>query len=99
MGGGDGKKAKPIVHSMEALSFFDKYKFPTPADSAAVPATLEAVEAKVKEFKAKQEKKIEEDKKKARRRRLARRRRRRRPRRLRRALRLELFPQDKSRTR
>ena len=63
--GGDGKKAKPIVHSMEALSFFDKYKLPTPADSAAVPATLEAVEAKVKEFKAKQEKKIEEDKKKA----------------------------------
>merc|ERR1719271_533725 len=63
--GGDGKKAKPIVHSMEALSFFDKYKLPTPADSAAVPATLEAVEAKVKEFKAKQEKKIEDDKKKA----------------------------------
>merc|ERR1719152_628638 len=63
--GGDGKKSKPIVHSMEALSFFDKYKLPTPADSAAVPATIEAVEAKVAEFKAKQEKKIEEDKKKA----------------------------------
>lgn len=63
--GAGGKKAKPIVHSMEALSFFDKYKLPTPADSAAVPATLEAVEAKVKEFKAKQEKKIEDDKKKA----------------------------------
>ena len=46
--GGDGKKAKPIVHSMEALSFFDKYKLPTPEDSAAVPATLEAVEAKVR---------------------------------------------------
>jgi len=63
--GGDGKKAKPIVHSMEALSFFDKYKLPTPADSAAVPATIEAVEKKVAEFKAKQEKKIEDDKKKA----------------------------------
>ena len=46
--GGDGKKAKPIVHSMEALSFFDKYKLPTPADSAAVPATIEAVEKKVR---------------------------------------------------
>merc|ERR1719453_1854266 len=63
--GEGGKKAKPIVHSMEALSFFNKYKLPTPADSAAVPATLEAVEAKVAEFKAKQEKKIEDDKKKA----------------------------------
>merc|ERR550537_1593662 len=58
-------KAKPIVHSMETLSFFDKYKLPTPADSAAIPAALEAVVAKIAEFKAKQEKKVEEDKKKA----------------------------------
>merc|ERR1719253_1585863 len=58
-------KAKPIVHSMETLSFFDKYKLATPSDSAAIPGALEAVEAKIAEFKAKQEKKIEDDKKKA----------------------------------
>merc|ERR1719213_1138373 len=62
---GAGTKAKPIVHSMEALSFFDKYKIATPADSAAIPEAIKATEAKVAEFKAKQAKKIEDDKKKA----------------------------------
>merc|ERR1719498_1635603 len=62
---GPATKAKPIVHSMEALSFFDKYKIPTPADSSAIPDAIKATEAKVAEFKAKQEKKVEEDKKKA----------------------------------
>merc|ERR1719159_2335649 len=61
---GGGAKAKPIVHSMETLSFFDKYKLPTPADSSAVPAAMEATEKKVQEFKEKQAKKIEDDKKK-----------------------------------
>jgi len=62
---GPGTKAKPIVHSMETLSFFDKYKLPTPADSAAVPATLKAVEDKIVEYKAKQVKRLADDKKKA----------------------------------
>merc|ERR1719271_1045275 len=62
---GPATKAKPIVHSMEALSFFDKYKIPTPADSSAIPDAIKATEAKVAEFKAKQEKKVEEEKKKA----------------------------------
>merc|ERR1719191_2466908 len=61
---GGATKAKPIVHSMEALSFFDKFKIPTPADSAAIPDAIKATEAKMAEFKAKQTKKVEDDKKK-----------------------------------
>jgi len=53
---GSGGKAKPIVHSMETIGFFDKYGVPPPADSSAVPEALTAVEAKVEEYKAKQEK-------------------------------------------
>merc|ERR1719353_2548528 len=53
---GSGAKAKPIVHSMETIGFFDKYGVPPPADSSAVPEALTAVEAKVEEYKAKQEK-------------------------------------------
>merc|ERR1719504_196694 len=44
-----GAKAKPLVHSMETLSFFEKYKIPTPPDATAVPEAITAVEAKVTE--------------------------------------------------
>jgi uncharacterized coiled-coil DUF342 family protein len=53
---GPGAKAKPIVHSMETIGFFDKYGVPPPADASAVPEALTAVEAKVKEFQEKQAK-------------------------------------------
>merc|ERR1719316_2242637 len=49
-----GTKAKPLVHSMETLSFFEKYKVPPPADSSAVPEAITTVEAKVTEYKEKQ---------------------------------------------
>jgi len=55
---GSGAKAKPIVHSMETIGFFDKYGVPPPADSSAVPEAVTAVEAKVKEYKEKQEKEV-----------------------------------------
>merc|ERR1719395_178830 len=51
-----GTKAKPLVHSMETLSFFEKYKVPPPADSSAVPEAITTVEAKVTEYKEKQAK-------------------------------------------
>jgi uncharacterized coiled-coil DUF342 family protein len=60
-----GGKAKPIVHSMETLGFFDKYKVSPPPDANAVPETITAVEAKLEEYKAKQAKLVEEAKKKA----------------------------------
>merc|ERR1719149_521818 len=60
-----GGKAKPIVHSMETLGFFDKYKVPPPPDANAVPDTIKAVEAKVEEYKAKQTKLVEQAAKKA----------------------------------
>merc|ERR1719313_1426105 len=49
-------KAKPLVHSMETLSFFEKYKVPPPPDASAVPDAIAAVETKVKEFQEKQKK-------------------------------------------
>merc|ERR1719335_1107511 len=55
---GPGAKAKPIVHSMETIGFFDKYGVPPPADASAVPEAITAVEAKVKEYKEKQEKEV-----------------------------------------
>jgi len=60
-----GGKAKPIVHSMETLGFFDKYKVSPPPDANAIPEAMTAVEAKVAEFKAKQEKAVEDAKKAA----------------------------------
>merc|ERR1719183_2625889 len=60
-----GAKAKPLVHSMETLSFFEKYKIPTPPDATAVPDAITAVEGKVKEFQEKQTKEVEKMKKKA----------------------------------
>merc|ERR1719478_380120 len=53
-------KAKPLVHSMETLSFFEKYKVAPPPDATAVPEAITAVEAKVKEFKEKQDKEEED---------------------------------------
>merc|ERR1719311_473244 len=53
-----GTRAKPLVHSMETLSFFEKYKVPPPADSSAVPEAITTVEAKVTEYKEKQAKAI-----------------------------------------
>jgi len=53
-----GGKAKPIVHSMETIGFFDKYGVPPPADSSAVPEAITAVEAKVTEYKEKQAKEV-----------------------------------------
>jgi hypothetical protein len=61
---GSGGKAKPLVHSMETLSFFEKYKVPPPPDATAVPEALKAVEEKVKEYKEKQAKEVEKMKKK-----------------------------------
>merc|ERR1719463_64241 len=57
-------KAKPLVHSMETLSFFEKYKVAPPPDATAVPEAIAAVEGKVKEFKEKQEKEVAKMKKK-----------------------------------
>merc|ERR1719399_1721898 len=57
-------KAKPLVHSMETLSFFEKYKVSPPPDATAVPEAITAVEAKVKEFQEKQKKEVEKAKKK-----------------------------------
>merc|ERR1719379_636492 len=57
-------KAKPLVHSMETLSFFEKYKVPPPPDATAVPEAITTVEGKVKEFKEKQKKEVEKMKKK-----------------------------------
>jgi len=63
---GPGAKAKPIVHSMETIGFFDKYGVPPPADASAVPEAITAVESKVKEFQEKQAKaKAKEEAKKA----------------------------------
>merc|ERR1719486_1099229 len=56
---GPGAKAKPIVHSMETIGFFDKYGVPPPADASAVPEAITAVEAKVKDYQAKEVKKME----------------------------------------
>merc|ERR1719428_2185485 len=61
---GPGAKAKPIVHSMETIGFFDKYGVPPPADASAVPDAITAVESKVKEFQEKQKKEVEKMKKK-----------------------------------
>merc|ERR1719478_1390771 len=55
---GPGAKAKPIVHSMETIGFFDKYGVPPPADASAVPEAITAVESKVKEFQDKQAKEV-----------------------------------------
>merc|ERR1719504_317519 len=55
---GPGAKAKPIVHSMETIGFFDKYGVPPPADASAVPEAITAVEAKVKDFQEKQAKEV-----------------------------------------
>merc|ERR1719231_950270 len=57
---GPGAKAKPIVHSMETIGFFDKYGVPPPADASAVPEAITAVEAKVKDYQEKQAKKVKE---------------------------------------
>lgn len=62
---GGGAKAKPIVHSLETLSFLDKYKVAPPADASAIPEAMKAIEAKVAEFKKKQEKEIAAQKEKA----------------------------------
>merc|ERR1719379_2397296 len=56
-------KAKPLVHSMETLSF-EKYKVAPPPDATAVPEAIAAVEVKVKEYKEKQKKEVEKMKKK-----------------------------------
>merc|ERR1719235_1099378 len=56
---GPGAKAKPIVHSMETIGFFDKYGVPPPPDNSAVPEAITAVEAKVKEYQEKQTKEVE----------------------------------------
>merc|ERR550537_395342 len=61
---GAGAKAKPLVHSMETLSFFEKYKVPPPPDASAVPDAIAAVEKQVDDFKKKQEKEVEKMKKK-----------------------------------
>jgi len=61
---GPGAKAKPLVHSMETLSFFEKYKVPPPPDASAVPDAIAAVEKQVDDFKKKQEKEVEKMKKK-----------------------------------
>merc|ERR1719160_2450508 len=55
---GPGAKAKPIVHSMETIGFFDKYKVAPPPDATAVPEAVTAVEAKVKEYQEKQAKEV-----------------------------------------
>merc|ERR1711869_92349 len=55
---GAGGKAKPIVHSMETIGFFDKYGVPPPPDNSAVPEAITAVEAKVKEYQEKQAKEV-----------------------------------------
>merc|ERR1719395_353403 len=55
---GPGAKAKPIVHSMETIGFFDKYGVPPPADASAVPEAITAVEAKVKDYQEKQAKEV-----------------------------------------
>merc|ERR1719327_2082770 len=55
---GPGAKAKPIVHSMETIGFFDKYGVPPPPDNSAVPEAITAVEAKVKEYQEKQAKEV-----------------------------------------
>merc|ERR1719451_186248 len=55
---GPGAKAKPIVHSMETIGFFDKYGVPPPPDASAVPEAITAVEAKVTEYKEKQAKEV-----------------------------------------
>merc|ERR550537_2169745 len=57
-------KAKPLVHSMETLSFFEKYKVAPPPDATAVPEAIAAVEVKVKEYQEKQKKEVEKMKKK-----------------------------------
>merc|ERR1711907_719765 len=57
-------KAKPLVHSMETLSFFEKYKVAPPPDATAVPEAITAVEGKVKEYQEKQKKEVEKMKKK-----------------------------------
>merc|ERR1719299_49614 len=61
---GPGAKAKPLVHSMETLSFFEKYKVAPPPDATAVPEAIAAVEVKVKEYTDKQTKEVEKMKKK-----------------------------------
>merc|ERR1719160_1212283 len=61
---GAGGKAKPLVHSMETLSFFEKYKVAPPPDATAVPEAITAVEGKVKEYQEKQKKEVEKMKKK-----------------------------------
>merc|ERR1712118_430537 len=55
---GAGGKAKPLVHSMETIGFFDKYGVPPPADASAVPEAITAVEAKVKDYQEKQAKEV-----------------------------------------
>merc|ERR1711869_191765 len=55
---GPGAKAKPIMHSMETIGFFDKYGVPPPADASAVPEAITAVEAKVKDYQEKQAKEV-----------------------------------------
>merc|ERR550537_1098670 len=57
-------KAKPLVHSMETIGFFDKYGVPPPPDATAVPEAVTAVEGKVKEYQEKQKKEVEKMKKK-----------------------------------
>merc|ERR1719478_541903 len=59
---GPGAKAKPIVHSMETIGFFDKYEVAPPPDATAVPEAITAVEAKVKEYQEKQAKEVKKAK-------------------------------------
>lgn len=62
---GSAKKSKPIVHSLETLGFFDKYKVSPPTTLESVDATLAEVEKKAVEYKEKQTKAVEKEKEKA----------------------------------
>jgi len=58
-------KAKAIVHTMESLIIFDKYKVSPPANSTAVPDCLEALAKQVVNYTKKQAEKVAELERKA----------------------------------
>lgn len=62
-GSGSGK-AKAIVHQLETLTIFDKYKVPSPNDASLVQGSIDAVAKKVTEFKEKQEAAVKKEKEK-----------------------------------
>lgn len=52
------KKAKPLVHNLETLGFFDKYKVSPPTTEDQLDATLEAVQKKIVQYEVKQKEAI-----------------------------------------